>query len=212
MSLTAIASPMAYDLVKASIASLLLAERTNQIALLTTAGKTEEEIENDYYFNIFKDLYRLPDASELPAINIYNLGGEFNTGMGRSYTDSKWHTYRLAVDCYSVSCAEDGERADKLAAERLDYLMAQVFFTLGSEENFHKGLKDIVRTAKWLSWEQKKWDVGEDSAEFILATQGIFELQFAENTQIVTGEPLETIVTNLEIDSQFLSPFITKQL
>lgn len=212
MSLSTIIPVMKYDLVKASIASLLLAERTNQIVLLGEAEKTETEIDNGYYFNVFKDLYHLPDASELPAINVYNAGGEFGTGMGKNYTDSKWHTYRMGLDCYSISCSEPGSEAYKLAAARLDYLFAQAFHTMNAQANFHKGLKTIVRTAKLLTWEQKNWGVTDNPAEVILAIQSIFELQFNEPTEIVTGEPLEMLVASLEIDDQFLSPFIVKQL
>ena len=210
MSLANIIPSMKYELVKASIASLFLTERTNQLALLAAAEISDDVIANDYYFNIFKDLYRLPDASELPAINIYNVGGDFGQGSGRNYLDSKWHTYRLAVDCYAVSCAEEDYSSDKLAAERLDYLFAQAHHILGSEENFHKGLKSIVRTSKMLSWEQKRWNQPEVSAETFLSIQALFELQFEEPTEIVSGVPLEEIVASLEIDEQFISPFITR--
>lgn len=216
MSLRGIIQPMMFDLVKASIASLLVSERDNQLALLATAGKTQDELDNNYDFNVFKDLYRFPDAEDLPMVNIYNANGDFVSGKGKNYTDSKWHTYSLAIDCYSISTAEEAlgggaVRADKLAAARLDYLWAQVFQTLSAEENFYKGLQDVVRSATITNWTQKmvKFGGDEETAESILAVQAVLELQFEETTEIVTGETLEELVASLEIDDQYISPFYT---
>ncbi|MFI4894428.1 MAG: hypothetical protein ACIAQ0_13515 [Phycisphaerales bacterium JB058] len=202
---------MNYELVKASIASLLAAERDNQLALATTAGATDDQLANTYNFNVFTDLFALPDASQLPCVNLYNIGGDFDSGQG--YTDSKWHVYNLAVDCYSISTAEPDDRADALSAARLDYLWSQVFATLGAEVNWHKGLRDVVRKARFVKWDQKMVGGGTNEvAEQILATQAILELQFEEPTEIVTGETLETIVASLEIDEQFISPFVTASI
>lgn len=214
MSLNNIIDPMYYSLVKSSIASLMASERNNQLQKLSDAGYDEDDIANNYDFNVFKDLYRFPDASELPMINIYNDNGSFDSN--KSYIDSKWHVYRLAVDCYSVSTAEEDDLsvgADQLAAERLDYLWAQAFKTLNCEANFHKGLRDIIRGARFLSWEQKLVKVGSaESAESILAIQAVLELQFEEPTEITTGEQLELLVASLEIDDEYIDPFVRVQL
>ena len=208
MSLNAIIEPMRFELVKASIASLLATERDEQAVLLATAGKTQAEIDNNYDFNVFKDMFALPDAGQLPCVNIYDKGGSFDPSKG--YTDSKWHTYELAVDCYSISTAEPDSDADVLAAARLNYLWAQVFQILGSEEHWHKGLKDIVRTTRFTNWQQTIVTMGSnDTAEQILAVQANLELQFEEPTERVLGETLEEIVASLEIDDQFISPFVT---
>jgi len=204
---------MKFELVKASIASLLVAERNNQLALLAAPPYelSSTVIDNDYDFNVFKDAFAVPDASELPCINVYNKDGAFDAGKG--YTDSKWHTYNLAVDCYSISCAEPEADASKLASARLDYLWGQAFGILSSEENWHKGLKDIIRVARFTDWQQKIVVIGSDeAAEQILTIQSTLELQFEEPTERVSGEPLEELVASLEIDEQFISPFVTKIL
>jgi hypothetical protein len=202
-----------------SIASLLATERNNQAALATAAGKTETEISNNYYFNVFKDLYRFPDVSHLPMVNVYNARGDFDSAQ--STTASKRHSYNLAIDCYVASTAEvdpsDANvsiRADKLTAARLDYLWAQVWGTLMAEQNWHKGLRDLVRVARFTEWEQKRVSMGgeDDGAECVLGIQSILELQFDEKVEIITGEPLEQIVIDLEIDDQFISPFVTANI
>jgi len=203
---------MNFDLVKASMASILYNERLNQEALLATAGKTPTEIDNDYFFNVFKDKFRLPDVEYLPAVNIRNHRGDFGVGMSRNTLANKWHSYYLSIECYSVSAAEPDEAADKLAADRLDYLWAQTFKTFESEENFHKGLRSIIRKSGFVSWEQHKYEVSEansDTGEVILAIQGIYELQFDEQTEMITGDAFETLVASLEIEEQFINPFVT---
>lgn len=202
---------MHFDLVKASIASLLVSERNEQLSLLATAGATQSDIDNNYDFNVFKDMFSFPDASQLPCVNLYNARGTFDSG--KSYTDSKWHVYSLAVDIYSISTSEPDADADALASKRLDYLWAQTFQILGSEENWHKGLKDIIRSTKITSWEQKLIKTGgKDTAEAILAIQATLELQFEEPTEIFIGEALETLVASLEINDEFISPYVTVQI
>ena len=152
----------------------------------------------------------VPDAAQLPCVNIYNSRASFDSS--KSYTDLKYHTYNLAIDCYSVSCAEPGERADFLSAARLDYLWSQVFLTLSAEENWFKGLSAVVKVARFTDWAQKIIDIGsKEAAAQVLAIQSTLELQFEEPTETVLGAPLEEIVTSLEIDDQFISPFITAQ-
>lgn len=211
MSLSTVITPMYFDLVKASMATLLYNERVNQEALLALAGKTATEIDNDYFFNVYKDKFRLPDASFLPAVNIRNHEGNFG-GPSPNIMAGKWHSYFLSVECYSISMAEPDEAADKLAADRLDYLWAQVFKTFESEENFHKGLEGIVRKARFTEWKQNKYEISEsdsDTAQVILAIQAIYELQFEEPTEMITGDAFEELVADLEIDDQFISPFVT---
>ena len=211
MSLSAIITPMNFDLVKASMATILYNEMQNQNTLLLADGKTAEEIDNNYFFNVYKDRYRLPDAAYLPAVNIRNHKGTFGVDSPNIMA-SKWHSYLLSIECYSISTAEPNEAADKLAADRLDYLWAQVFKTFESEENFHKGLRSIVRKARFLDWEQHKYDIkgsDTDTAEVILAIQAIYELQFEEPTEMITGDAFEKLVASLEIDEQFISPFVT---
>jgi hypothetical protein len=208
MSLGGIITPMNFDLVKAALATLLATERDNQLTLLANAGTPQDEIDNDYYFNVVKDLFRLPDVEELPCVTIYNASGDFGTGMGKNYRGSKWHTYQVAIDCYSVSTAEDDARSDKLCAERLDYLWSQVFKSLMSEENFYVGLSSIIRNKEFRNWEQKTVRVGDETAETILAIQSTLELQFEEGVELITGEAFETLVTSLEIDDQFISPYV----
>lgn len=210
--LNSLIQPMYFDLIKASMASLLLNEQVNQEALAVADGKTATEIDNGYFFNVFKDKYRLPDASYLPAVNIRNMDWSYGEGMSDSILSSKWCTYRVSIECYSVSCAEPDEAADKLAADRLDYLWAQVFQTFESEANFDKGLSAIVKRAKFTSAEQNQYEVGvsnSDTAQIILAIQGIYELQFDEPTEMITGDDFEMLVASLEIDDQFISPFVT---
>ena len=202
---------MKYDLVKAAMASMLATERDNQLTLAAAAGKTEAEVANDYDFNVFKDLYRFPDASQLPAVNIRNHRGAFGQGSPNTM-GTRWHGYQVAIECYGISTAEGDERSDKLAADRLDYLFAQVFHTFEAEENFHKGLNTIVRKASFEGWEQHKYEVGgseEDTAYSILAISAIYDLQFEEPTEIISGVAFEELVANLHIREEFISPFVT---
>lgn len=179
---------------------------------------TDEYIDNNFYFNVFKDLYRLPDASELPAINIRNHSGKFGAGAGKNYLSDKWHSYVVSIECYSISTAEgdsvSNTRSDQLSAARLDYLFSQAWNTFEAEANFYKNsaLQSIVRKSGFQHWEQHKYPVtgsGTDTAETILAIHGIYELQFAEPTAMVQGVPFEEIVASLEIDEEFISPFVT---
>lgn len=207
----AIIQPMQFELVKAAMATMLAAERDAQLAKLVTAGKTDDEISNFYDYNVFKNRFRFPDTSELPAINIRNHSGKFGVGDGKNYLDSKWHSYLLSIECYSVSTAEPNASADELAAARLDYLFSQAWNTFEAETNFHKGLRSIVRRAGFLEWKQLAVDDNDSSAECIIAIQGIYELQFEEPTEMMTGEDFEELVASLEIDSQFIDPFVTVQ-
>ena len=213
MSLSGVIDPMRFELVKASMASLLATERNNQVAILQGQGMPAVEIDNNYYFNVFKDKFRLPDAAELPAVNIRNARGVFGAGSP-NILSGKWHTYNVSIECYSISCAEPDEDADKLAAARLDYLFSQVFSTFESEENFYKGLSTIVRSARFLEWEQHQYEISEsntDTAEVILAVRAIYELQFEEPTEMITGDAFEELVASLHIDEEFISPFVTIQ-
>lgn len=218
-----IISPMNFQLVKAAMATLLVNEMNAQVAAYEAAMTTpevgdpervysDEYIENNVAFNVLLDCYNLPDVSYMPLVNIRNAEGKFGVGAGKNYLDGKWHSYFLSVECYAASAAEgtaeDNARADKLAAARLDYLMAQVFGAFEAEENFYKGIKDIVRKAGFVEWKQHKVSK-DDSAETILAISAIYELQFNEPVVKVQGTEFQQLVASLEVDSQFVSPFVT---
>lgn len=207
--LQALISPMKFALVKAAIRQLLVTERDNQKSLAPEAGKTAAEIANAYDFTVVQDVFCTPEIGSMPLVNLYNVKGLFD-GQGQDYSDGQWETYHLAVDCYAASTAESGSPfyPDQLAANRLDYLWAQVYKTLGAEENYYKGLSSIVKSSRWVKWEQK-YVSKTDSAETILVIQAVLELQFNEPTERLTGEQWEELVINLGLNGTEIAPFLT---
>lgn len=204
-----IIQPMNFALAKAAIRRILVAEMLNQCDLAERAGRTEVEIDNAYKFNVLQDVFCTPEVGMMPLVNLYNTKGAFD-GLGHDYPDGQWETYLLAVDCYAASAGETGSEffADQLAARRLDYLWAQVYKTLGAEENYYKGLSSIVKSSRWVKWEQK-YVSKTDSAETILVIQAVLELQFNEPTERLTGEQWEELVINLGLNGTEIAPFLT---
>ena len=209
-------TPMNFTLVQASICELLAKERDKQEEIAFEKGFSEEYIHQNIDFTIYPKRFRIPDVQYMPCVFVYFDNLDFPTGE-----QSPSNNYALAnlnVDYFCCGkaelCRDDSENffsisADDNAEDRLNYLTAQIYKILFSEQNYRKNtcLVDHVKPKQW----QRIMAPNElNQAATVLGASFTCELGFNEPTILNDTIKIKELYINLDIRDEFLSPLIRK--
>lgn len=209
-------TPMNFVLVRDYMATLIANERDQQLTLADQAGKTQEEIENNYYFDVYSALWRPLDNSDMPAIAVYVDNMNFPTD--RQYGSQNYSETVFNIDCFAVGANgvdEFGEvtiTAEQSADIRLNYMVSQAYKILFSETNWAKGAIGIVRVPLIISSYRIDEPELNNEGQVVLGYRLQLQLGFKEPTQMVTGVDIEQLYISLKIRDEYIDPFVNINL
>lgn len=213
MALKYLIQPMNFVLVKNAIASLIANERDNQILLAQQAGKTEDEIANDFDFTVYNSLWRPLDVKGMSAVAVYFDNSSFPTN--RQYGDENWSEANFNIDCFAVGqngINEFGEvsiTAEQAADNRLNYLISQIYKIVCAERYWDKNSNGIVKNPFIVSV-NRIIELGMENEEsVVLGARITLRLEFNEPTEQIEGVELKNLIFNLKIRDEFISEFVS---
>lgn len=186
--------------------------RDNQIVIAQNAGLTELQIEQNIKFTVFPKRFRYPDVSEMPCVFVYFNEMTFPEDEQDIYDNAAMAT--LQVEYYAVGCDEvndNGEivNADTNAEDRLNYLTAQLYKILCSEEtNVYKATNRLIKTFRVRSWKRTTTPDADNTVGTVLGAVFEFEVGFDEPTYYTQTHKLEEFYTTLNIQDEYISPFV----
>lgn len=200
--LTEIIPDLSYKTAELAIAAILQAEMNNQETLLLDAGKTQEEIDNDYKFSVKRGLYYPKDASEMPLVNVYMQSAT----PDQQYSDGCMLDYTVVIDMYVCRMEEEANdgtisSGEKAANDRLDYLISQVFRILENEANYYKGFSGIYEKTNIQSI-QKSVNEMDNVAYASMMARLQYKITITENTEQLQGFDIDGFLIHLNLDGK----------
>ena len=210
-----IITPMVFTLVRDSVCQLLANERDNQINLALAAGKTEEEIAGEIDFTIYPKRFRIPDVSEMPCVYVYFDRMEYP--QDEQAINENYALGNLQIDFYCVgettkTTDKEGNTvtitADANAEDRLNYLTAQLYKILFSEQNVCKGTNKVVNHIRLKSWQRILSPEELNQTATVLGGSFSIELGFNEPAYYNNIVKIKEFYTTLHIKEEFIDPFV----
>ena len=211
-----IITPMAFSLVRDSICELLATERDNQERIALEKGYSQEQVFQELDFVIFPKRFRIPNVKDMPCVFVYFDRMEFPEDG--QFPNENYAHGNLQVDYYcmgestTLTDSETGDTmtipADSMAEDRLNYLSAQLYKILCSEENFCKGTKKIVSHVRLKSWQRIITPEELNQAATVLGGSFSFEIGFNEPAYYNNAKVIKEFYTTLKIRDEFIDPFI----
>lgn len=213
MSLGSIISPMTFSLISAALCQLLANERDEQIKIAKSQGYTKKWINQMIDFTVYPDSFHFPDMSQMPCVFVYFNEIDFPEDMQDIYENQA--IANLQVDYYTVGKTEYDrsknilKTADKNASFRLDYLTAQIYKILCSEEtNVYQGTNNLITNWKLKKWERIISPENDNTAASVLGGSFKFEVGFTESTYYAKTHTITELYTKLNIGDNYNSPII----
>lgn len=213
MSLTTIISPMTFSLVRDALCQLLANERNEQIKIAKSQGYTKKWINQTIDFTIYPKSFRFPDMSQMPCVFVYFNEMDFPEDMQDIYENQA--IANLQVDYYAVGKTEYDRNknilktADENAEDRMNYLTAQIYKILCSEEtNVYQGTDNLITNWKIKKWERIISPDDDNTAGSVLGGSFKFEVGFNESTYYAQTLTITEFYTKLKIGDEYKSPII----
>lgn len=222
MSIPSIITPMNMSLVRDAICQLLANERDKQIELARKSGADEEWIENTLDFTIFPKRFRYPSAEDLPCVYVYFNEGTFPGEEQDIYSNNFLGNLQVEYYAGGVNEIDEDEEnidysliktADTNAEDRLNYLTAQIYKILCSEEtNVYKGTDGLVNSFSIAKWKRILTTKETSPAESVLGAMFSFNVGIEEATYYTNTTQIKEFYTKLHIRDEFTPPIIRQIL
>lgn len=204
-------TPMNFSIIRDVICEHLARVRDNQIQLVRNKKYSEDKISQEYDFTIYPKRYRFPDISEMPCV--YVLFNEI------SFPDDEQDAFEypasgtLHIEYYAVGENTELLTADENASDRLEYLTAQIFKAICSEEtNIYKATKNLVKGFTAKHWKRIQTPDEVNEARTVLGALLEFEVEFEEPTYYANTVKIKELYETLKIREEFISPLIRRIL
>lgn len=206
---------MVFTMVRDSICQYLANERDNQERLALAAGKTQDEVLQEIDFTIYPKRFRIPDVSEMPCVYVYFSRIEYP--QDEQAINGNYALANLQVDYYCCGQTthkrnNNGDKititADENAEDRLNYLSAQLYKILCSEQSVCMGTNKVVTHSRLKSWQRIISPDELNQAATVLGGSFEFELGFDEPTYYNNLVEIREFYTKLGIKDEFIDPFV----
>ena len=215
--LKSIITPMNFTLVRDAICQHIANERDNQIQLAQKSQAEENWIEQNIGFTIFPKRLRVPNVYELPCVYIYFNEATFPQSLQDIYANRL--VGNLQVEYYAGGIAEIDESeeideqiivtADENAEDRLQYLTAQLYKILCSEEtNIFKATGGLVKSFGPKEWKRVLSPRDINSVESVFGAMFNFEVEIDEPTIYANTFKVKEFYTSLDIKEEYISPLV----
>ena len=199
-------TPMAFTLVRDSVSQLIANERDEQIRLAIKAGKTNDEITDEIDFTVYPKRFRVPDVKDMPCVYVYFNRMDFPQEL--QATNENYALGNLIIEYYCCGESTDESTADENAEIRLNYLTAQLYKILCSEQNIYKGTNKIVTHNRLKSWQRILTPDELNQAATVLGASFEFEIGFKEPAYYNDTVKIKEFYGTLHIRDEFIDPFI----
>lgn len=210
--ISTIITPMNFTLARDFICQHLANERENQKKLALQMGAEENWVLQNIDFVIFPKRFRYPDVEDMPCVYVYFNEMAFPESGQDAYNNEA--DANLVVDFFTVGLNDEADSvnertADENAEDRLEYLSAQVYKMLCSEEsNIYAATGKLVRGLTLKDWKRIKTPDNDNTAGTILGARFEFNVQFAEPTYYAKTYEIKELYVSLNVNNQFISPFV----
>ena len=189
----------AWELVRAQVAAILVAESANQVQLATDAGKPDPSLwklrvyeERSNVWEVFRD-----DATDLsPLVNVMVDTVEFDRGKG-NVVERQTGESRLIIDCLGYAVSKEtpgghtpGDYSAALTVQRAARLVRNI---LMAAENTYLGLRKTVGQ-RWVeSIRLYTPEMQGQALQQIIAARVSFGVKHNEVSPQISGEIIEQI-------------------
>lgn len=210
--LSSIITPMNFTIARDLICQHLANERENQKKLSLKAGAEENWVSQNIDFVIFPKRFRFPDVEDMPCVYVYFNEINFSESEQDAYNNEP--DANLVLEYYTVGLndeadSENERTADENAEDRLEYLTAQLYKILCSEEsNIYTATGKLITGLTVKSWKRIKTPENDNTAGTILGAKIEFNVQFAEPTYYAKTYKIEELYISLNVNKEFISPFV----
>lgn len=215
MSIPTIITPMNMTLVRDAICQHIVNIRESQKELAIASGADDNWVLQNLNFVVFPKRFRFPNAEELPCVYVYFNEGDFPEDEQDIYENQL--VGKLQVEYYAGGINEFDEEeeadeqviatADANAEDRLQYLTAQLYKTLCSEEtNVYQATNNLVNSFKPRKWKRILTPKEANSTESVLGAKLEFDVGINEPTYYKNTTLIKEFYTTLKIQDEFIDP------
>lgn len=208
-----IITPMNFTIVRDAIVQHLVNVRDNQKQLAINSGATEEWVNQIINFIVFPKRFRFPDVEDMPCVFVYFNEMNFPEDEQDVYNNEV--VGNLVVEYYAVGLNEETEEktADSNADDRLNYLTAQLYKILCSEEtNLYTATNRLIKGFRLKSWKRVVSPENDNTAGTVLGAKFEFEVEFSEPTYYTNTTEIKEFYTKLGIRGENIDPFVREIL
>ena len=203
-------TPMVFTLVRDSVSQLIADERDRQIELALAAGKTSEYIQDNIDFTVYPKRFRVPAVNDMPCVYVYFNRMDYPQEL--QATNENYALGNLIVEFYCCGESTTEATADENAEIRLNYLAAQLYKILCSEQNVYKGTNKVVTHNRLKSWQRILTPDELNQTATVLGASFEFELRFKEPAYYNDTVKIKEFYTTLHIKDDFIDPFVRVML
>lgn len=203
-------TPMVFTLVRDSVSQLIADERDRQIELALAAGKTSEYIQDNIDFTVYPKRFRVPAVNDMPCVYVYFNRMDYPQEL--QATNENYALGNLIVEFYCCGESTTEATADENAEIRLNYLAAQLYKILCSEQNVYKGTNKVVTHNRLKSWQRILTPDELNQTATVLGASFEFELGFKEPAYYNDTVKIKEFYTTLHIKDDFIDPFVRVML
>ena len=215
MSIPTIITPMNMTLVRDAICQHIVNIRESQKQLAITGGANDDWLLQTLDFVVFPKKFRFPNVEDLPCVYVYFNEGDFPEDEQDIYENQ--FVGKLQVEYYAGGINELDEEeeadeqviatADANAEDRLQYLTAQLYKTLSSEEtNVYQATNNLVNSFKPRQWKRILTPREVNSLESVLGAKFEFDVGINEPTYYKNTNLIKEFYTTLNIKDEFIDP------
>lgn len=204
---------MNFSLIRDALCQLLANSRNNQKELAKHGGASANWVNQTIDFTIFPKRFRYPDIAEMPCVFVFFSEMFFPEEEQDFYENTALGT--LQVQYYTCGKSEKKHKncimvnttADEVAEDRLNYLTAQIYKILCSEEtNVYRGTNNLIKTWRLKSWKRTETPDADNTVGTVLGAAFEFEVGFDEPTYYTQTTEIKEFYTTLDIQDEFIDP------
>jgi len=203
--MTALISPMKKTVVRNLIYDHIVNKLNEQKQIAQSQGLTEDDINLLIDFNIFNNVNRVPDVSQMPCAIIYWDKTEFeNSDL---YENDGINT--LVVDIFACGYANTDDTAEQYASNRYDYLESQIFNILCRESAcIYSATNNLVSSFIPLNIDNVYQNEADSSAGAVYMGRFLFRVEIDEPTEYLSARQIKEFYFKTEAQNDIISTFI----
>lgn len=203
--MTTLISPMKKNVVRDLIYNHILKKLEEQKQIAQSQGFTAEEINSLIDFNVFNNINRIPDVSQMPCAILYWDKTEFeNSDL---YANDGINT--LVVDIFACGYANTDDTAEQYASSRYDYLESQIFNILCRESAcIYSATQKLVSSFIPLSLDNVYQNETDSSAGAVYMGRFLFRVEIDEPTEYLSTRQIKEFYFKTEAQNDIINTFI----
>lgn len=192
-----------------AVVVMLAAEVLNQKTLFLDANPGEEDrFKSDYEFYVADGRFYTEDISKYPLVNVWvGAGAPINNTISKLHNDLALH-----FDLFAYRKTEQLDNGDVIEAttgadRRLNYLMAQVWYTLEAQQNLWKGAIPFFSSCTYENFKKLPPDKTTAGVPVIMARM-TYSLKTEDIKEELEGWDVGQFITDLKVNTKLVNSLI----